>query len=184
MSRRGALRVLAPGPTVPRSGTCEPAVVSGRPPASTQLRARQGNRADPNRCGTGGPQQRPNSVAWDAEPTVRLPLDVRRGPGFHSRYVATTAAWRATPGLPFQIDLDDACGRGRDFSGPERRRLRQLSQRGFERRHALAELSDQRPGPLRVGRIIRQVQSASEARVAEQVAHSQEQRYLGHLVLG
>src|SRR5712691_2665289 len=42
LSRRGALRVLALGPTVPRSGTCEPAVLFGRLPASTQLRARQG----------------------------------------------------------------------------------------------------------------------------------------------
>src|SRR6266487_517846 len=50
LSRRGALRVLALGPTVPRSGACEPAVLFGRPPASTQLRARQGNRADSNRC--------------------------------------------------------------------------------------------------------------------------------------
>src|SRR5207237_10267199 len=50
LSRRGALRVLALGPTVPRSGTCEPAVLFGRPPASTQLRARQGNRATSNRC--------------------------------------------------------------------------------------------------------------------------------------
>src|SRR6266568_9289255 len=64
LSRRGALRLLALGPTVPRSGTCEPAVLFGRPPASTQLRARQGK---PGRlesvCGTSGPQQRPKSNA-------------------------------------------------------------------------------------------------------------------------
>src|SRR6516164_4721371 len=50
LSRRGAVRVLALGPTVPRSGTCEPVVLFGRPPASTQLRARQGNWADSYRC--------------------------------------------------------------------------------------------------------------------------------------
>jgi transposase len=42
--------VLALGPTVPPPGTCEPAVLFGRPPASTQLRTRQGNRVDSNRC--------------------------------------------------------------------------------------------------------------------------------------
>jgi transposase len=42
--------VLALGPTVPSSGTCEPEDLFGRPPASTQLRARQGNRVDSNRC--------------------------------------------------------------------------------------------------------------------------------------
>src|SRR5437870_1016369 len=69
LSRRGALRVLALGPTVPRSGTCEPAVLFGRPPASTQLRARQGKPGQlESVCGTSGPQQRPKSCGWGDGP--------------------------------------------------------------------------------------------------------------------
>jgi hypothetical protein len=61
LSRRGAVRVLALGPTVPPTGTYEPVDLFGRPPASTQLRARQGNRANSNRCVAPLPQTAPES---------------------------------------------------------------------------------------------------------------------------
>src|SRR5438132_920478 len=41
----GRVEGAGAGPTVFRYGTCEPEGLFGRPPAFTQLRARQGNRA-------------------------------------------------------------------------------------------------------------------------------------------
>jgi hypothetical protein len=55
----GRCEVLALGPTIPSAGTSEPEDLFGRPPESTQLRARHGNRADSNRCVAPLPQTAP-----------------------------------------------------------------------------------------------------------------------------
>src|SRR5919199_5969496 len=86
LSRRGAVRGLALGPAGPISGTREPVNLSGRPPASTQLRARQGNRANSNRCVA--------PVALNSAPIRAGPETARREEGDVQQTQAATEATR------------------------------------------------------------------------------------------